>query len=173
MGLFSRRSEAPMADSWSAVKEMTPPRAERATEEVYVVEAEDEAQNGRIGKGSRIVGTLRSEGSVRIYGEVEGEIVVAGAVTLRRGGRVTGDVRASRVVVEGDLTADVRASDRVEIGATGRLFGNVVTPRLIIHEGAIFEGNCAMAEAVDRAQAPAARAVAGTEPAGESLSLAS
>ena len=41
MSLFSRRSEAPMADSWSAVKEMTPPQTEQATEEVYVVEAEN------------------------------------------------------------------------------------------------------------------------------------
>jgi cytoskeletal protein CcmA (bactofilin family) len=158
-----------MGDSWSAVKEMTPPRAERATEEVYVVEAEDEEQNGRIGKGSRIVGTLRFEGSVRIYGEVEGEIIAADAVIIRRGGRVTGDVRASRVVVEGELTADVRAADRVEIGATGRLLGNVVAPRLVIHEGAIFEGSCAMAEA----GAPAARAAAESERVRESLSLAS
>jgi cytoskeletal protein CcmA (bactofilin family) len=77
------------------------------------------------------------------------------------------------VVVEGDLTADVRAADRVEIGATGRLFGNVVAPRLVIHEGAIFEGSCAMAEAAHRADAPAARAVADAEPVRESLSLAS
>jgi cytoskeletal protein CcmA (bactofilin family) len=162
-----------MADSWSPVKEMTPPEAEQATQQAYVIEAESEEQNGRIGKGSRIVGTLRFEGSVRIYGEVEGEIIAADAVILRRGGRVTGEVRASRVVVEGDLTADVRAGDRVEIGATGRLFGNVVTPRLVVHEGAIFEGNCAMAEAADRVEGPAAHAVTKTEPAAESLSLAS
>jgi cytoskeletal protein CcmA (bactofilin family) len=162
-----------MADSWSAVKEMTPPQTEQATEEVYVVEAENEEQNGRVGKGSRIVGTLRFEGSVRIHGEVEGEIIAGDAVILRRGGRVTGNVNASRVVVEGDVTADVRASDRVEIGATGRLIGNVVTLRLIIHEGAIFEGNCVMAEAAHRAEAPAARAVPKPEPAKESLSLAS
>jgi cytoskeletal protein CcmA (bactofilin family) len=110
---------------------------------------------------------------VRIYGDVEGEVIAADAVILRRGGRVTGKVNASRVVVEGDVAADVRASDRVEIGATGRLLGNVVTPRLVVHEGAIFEGNCAMAEASHRAGAPAAHAAAKTEPAAESLSLAS
>jgi cytoskeletal protein CcmA (bactofilin family) len=172
MSLFSHRSEAPMADSWSAVKEVTPRQPEEATEAILVVEAEDEKANGRIGKGSRIVGTLRFEGSVRIYGEVEGEIIAVDAVIVRRGGRVTGDVRASRVVIEGDATADVRA-DRVEIGPTGRLLGNVVAPRLVIHEGAIFDGSCAMAEAAHPAEASSPRAVTQTKPASEPLPLAS
>jgi cytoskeletal protein CcmA (bactofilin family) len=161
-----------MADSWPAVKEMTPRRDEHPAEEVYVVEAEDEAANGRIGKGSRVAGTLRFEGSVRIYGDVEGEIIAADAVIVRRGGRVTGDVRASRVVIEGDLTADVRATDRIEVGATGRLFGNVVTTRLVIHEGAIFEGNCAMAEKRPE-EASSGRAGVKAEAASAALPLAS
>jgi cytoskeletal protein CcmA (bactofilin family) len=108
---------------------------------------------------------------VRIYGEVEGEVTAADAVIVRRGGRVTGDVRASRVVIEGDVAADVRA-DRVEVGATGRLLGNVVAPRLVIHEGAIFDGSCAVAEGARPAEASSPHAEAKTGP-NEPLSLAS
>ncbi len=158
MSLFSGRSEASMADSWPSVKEMTPHEVGQAKEDVYVVEAEDEEQNGRIGKGSLVVGTLQFEGSVRVYGDVEGEIVAAGAVIVRRGGRVNGQVRASRVVIEGEVTADVRSNDRVEIGATGRLFGSVIAPRLVIHEGAIFEGRCAMTEGAHPAEVSPPRA---------------
>ena len=66
MSLFGRRSEEPSADSWRSVEEMTPGSNEPAPSDVYLVEAEDEERNGRIGKGSRVVGVLRFEGSVRI-----------------------------------------------------------------------------------------------------------
>ena len=135
-----------MADSWRSVEEMPPQSHESATGDVYLVEAEDEERNGRIGKGSRVVGVLRFEGSVRIYGEVEGEIHAADAVIVRRGGRVAAQIRARRVVIEGEATGDLVAHDRVEIGATGQLFGNLVSPRLVIHEGAVFEGKSAVAD---------------------------
>ena len=160
MSLFGRRSEESSADSWRSVEEMTPGSNEPAPSDVYLVEAEDEERNGRIGKGSRVVGVLRFEGSVRIYGEVDGEIHAGDAVIVRRGGRVAGEIRAGRVVVEGDATADVYARDLVEIGATGSLFGNLVSPRLVIHEGAVFEGRSALA---DPGRAEDAASVAQTE----------
>jgi len=73
---------------------------------------------------------------------------------------VAGEIRAGRVVVEGDATADVYARDLVEIGATGSLFGNLVSPRLVIHEGAVFEGRSALA---DPGRAEDAASVAQTE----------
>ena len=137
------------------------------------MEAEDEERNGRIGKGSRVVGTLRFEGSVRIYGEVEGEIFAGDAVIVRRGGRVAGEIRASRVVIEGDATANVFARDRVELGATGRLFGNIVSPRLVMHEGAVFEGTSAVGEPDRAAAVTASRPGHAEAPAEDALPLAS
>ena len=172
MSLFSRRSEESVADSWPTVEEMTSRSHKPATNDVYLVEAEDEERNGRIGKGSRVVGILRFEGSVRIYGEVEGEIHAGDAVIVRRGGRVAAEIHARRVVIEGEATADVHALDRVEIGATGRLFGNLVAPRLVIHEGAVFEGTSALAEPA-RAEELVPGTVTEAAPRDEVLSLAS
>jgi cytoskeletal protein CcmA (bactofilin family) len=173
MSFFGRRSEEPIADSWQSVEEMTPRSAEPAPSDVYLVEAEDEARNGRIGKGSRVIGTLRFEGSVRIYGEVEGEIVAGDAVIVRRGGRVAGEIRASRVVIEGDATIDVFAGDRVELGATGRLVGNIVSPRLVMHEGAVFEGTSAVGEPASAPAVAAERPGNDEVSVGEALPLAS
>ena len=149
MNVFGRKSEEPVVHGFgSDVKDVTVAQhsAARATSEI-AIEAEDDECNGRIGKGSRLSGKLSFEGSVRVYGEVEGEIEAGEAVIVRRGGRVSAEVRANEVVIEGEVKADVQARERVEIGATGRLNGHVVAPCLVIHEGAIFEGTCSMGSA--------------------------
>ena len=146
MSLFARRNEEFVTDSPLNVKDVTlgAVSLHAPVNEIHI-EAEDDEHNGRIGKGSRLSGTLVFEGSVRVYGEVEGEIVAGEAVIVRRGGKVNAKIRATEVVIEGHVTADVHATGRVEIGVTGSFSGSLVTPCLVIHEGARFDGNCSMA----------------------------
>ena len=146
MSLFARRNEEFATDSPLTVKDVTLGAVSRQppVNEIHI-EAEDDERNGRIGKGSRLSGTLVFEGSVRVYGEVEGEIVAGEAVIVRRGGKVNAKIRATELVIEGHVTADVQVTRRVEIGVTGSFSGSLVTPCLVIHEGARFDGNCSMA----------------------------
>ncbi|HSD09815.1 MAG TPA: hypothetical protein VLF14_02455, partial [Candidatus Binatia bacterium] len=76
MSLFGRRNEEPsVIDSSYAVEDVTLfSGATRSIATEIAIEVEDDEPNGRIGKGSRVSGKLEFEGSVRIYGEVEGEI---------------------------------------------------------------------------------------------------
>src|SRR6266542_7164758 len=143
MSLFGRRSEEPrVADLSYTGEDMTLPSVAESTTAIEIaIEPEDDESNGRIGKGSRVCGKLAFESSIRIYGEVEGEIAAGEAVIIRRGARVNAKIRANEVVIEGDVTADIRATGRVEVGATGRLSGTIATPRLVIHEGATFDGS--------------------------------
>jgi cytoskeletal protein CcmA (bactofilin family) len=155
MSLFVRRNEESAVDSSPVVKDVTldTRSIEPARNEIHI-EAQDDECNGRIGKGSRLSGHLAFEGSVRVYGEVEGEIVAGEAVIVRRGGKVKAKIHASELVIEGDVEAEVHATGRVEIGVTGNFSGSIVTPCLVIHEGARFEGRCSMgslSEAEDRA----------------------
>ena len=148
MSLFTRRNEYTGNDSSPTVTDVTsaaPPIAPVMNE--MRIESCDDERNGRIGRGSRLTGKLAFEGSVYVYGTVEGEVVAGEAVIVRRGGRVEGKVRASQVVIEGHVTAEIRCDGRVEIGATGYFEGSVLTPALVIHEGARFEGNCSMGAA--------------------------
>jgi cytoskeletal protein CcmA (bactofilin family) len=175
MSLFARKNDEPGAiDSSSAVEDVTHPSTEQrpiATE--IPVEAEDVEANGRIGKGSRVSGKLEFAGSARIYGEVEGQIVAGEAVIIRRGAQVNAKIHANEVVIEGDVTADVQATGRVEIGATGRLRGTVSAPRLILHDGAIFDGSCSMTGTTEVEALPSKVDTAEELPDAEALSLAS
>jgi cytoskeletal protein CcmA (bactofilin family) len=109
----------------------------------------------QLGKGSRIEGKLSFDGSVRIDGQVEGEIQAQEAVIIGESAVVNAQVSAGTLILTGRLTGDVVARKRVELRAPGRLTGNINTPCLVIHEGVVFEGRCSMTAA-----APAAAATA-------------
>jgi cytoskeletal protein CcmA (bactofilin family) len=106
---------------------------------------EAEADNcDYLGRGSRIQGKLRFEGSVRIVGAVDGEIEATESVIVEPGAEVKARITAAVVLVHGYLEAEVVAKERLEIGSSGVLHGKVTTTALVIHEGAVFEGSCAM-----------------------------
>ena len=97
-----------------------------------------------LGQGSRVEGKLTFEGSVRIDGQVEGEISAQDTVIIGEGAEVTAQINASAVVVHGRVNGDITARKRVELKAPATLLGNISTPSLIIHEGVVFEGHCTM-----------------------------
>jgi cytoskeletal protein CcmA (bactofilin family) len=97
-----------------------------------------------LGQGSRIEGKLTFEGSVRIDGQVEGEISAQDSVIIGEGAEVTGQIVANTIVLQGRVTGDLTARKRVELKAPASLAGNINTPSLVIHEGVVFEGHCSM-----------------------------
>jgi cytoskeletal protein CcmA (bactofilin family) len=102
---------------------------------------------GHLHKGSRITGQLAFEGSVRIDGSVEGEIRCLETLTIGEGAEVRARISSRVVIIRGKVEGNVTAKDRVELLTPGRLFGNVSTPRLIITEGVVFDGDCSMGAA--------------------------
>jgi cytoskeletal protein CcmA (bactofilin family) len=102
---------------------------------------------GQLHKGSRITGQLAFEGSVRIDGSVEGEIRCHETLTIGEGAEVRARISSRVVIIRGKVEGNVTAKDKVELLVPGRLFGNVSTPRLIITEGVVFDGDCSMGTA--------------------------
>ena len=100
-----------------------------------------------LGKGTKIVGKLTFEGSVRIEGQIEGEIAAQDALTIGEGAVVKAKINGTNVVVHGNVTGDISAQTRLELRAPSKVVGNISTPNLVIQEGAIFEGQCSMAGA--------------------------
>lgn len=100
-----------------------------------------------LGKGSRVEGKLSFEGSVRIDGQVDGEIQAQDAVIIGETAVVKAQITAGTVILTGRLQGDVVARKRVELRAPGKLTGNITTPSLVIHEGVTFEGHCSMGSA--------------------------
>jgi cytoskeletal protein CcmA (bactofilin family) len=135
MSLFVRKNEeSTVAPSVSVVAP------------VRQVERVEDPKCDYLGRGSRIQGKLRFEGSVQIAGVVEGEIDATEGVVVERGAEVSARITASTVLVHGTVDADIHARGRLEVGATGVIRGKVTTAALVVHEGAVFEGSCTMGE---------------------------
>ncbi len=91
-----------------------------------------------IGSGMQIVGSLDSPGVIRVEGAVLGNVNAAGQVLVAHGGKVDGDVHAREVVLDGEVTGSIVAQ-RVEVQASAVIHGDITTPKLMIHEGAMLD----------------------------------
>lgn len=102
-----------------------------------------------LGTGIIWKGGLSGSGGVRIEGAFEGEIAIRGLLVVGESGRVTcQDLRANVVIVAGAVRGDITA-EKVEIRATGRVWGNVTTAAFATEEGAFLRGQITMEERVD------------------------
>ena len=92
----------------------------------------------------KVKGEIVGDEDVTFDGRVDGIINLSRTLTIGKRGSVEADVRASNVVVHGSLIGNVIAEGKVEILATGRLEGNIKSPKIVIAEGAHFKGNVDM-----------------------------
>ena len=142
MALFGKDDKLQRPDDVRPFVVGGPPRANEAPQ------GEESAQT-QLGKGSRIEGKLNFEGSVRIDGQIDGEIEAQDTVIIGDTAVINAHISAGTVVVKGKVTGDVAGRKRVELRAPGKLIGNITTPSLVIHEGVVFEGHCSMGGAPD------------------------
>jgi cytoskeletal protein CcmA (bactofilin family) len=87
-----------------------------------------------------IEGKIEGSGHVRIAGSFKGDVNVQGNLTIETGARVTGQVRASTVIVAGELHGNIEAAARVEIQETGILVGDVKAGSLTVSAGSRMRG---------------------------------
>lgn len=82
-----------------------------------------------IGKNSKLTGDIQFRGGLHVDGTVKGNLTAEpgaeAAVTISEHGRVEGEVRVPRVLIDGALEGDVYASDRIELAARARVKGNI------------------------------------------------
>jgi cytoskeletal protein CcmA (bactofilin family) len=97
-----------------------------------------------LGPGSKANGRLLFEGPTTIEGEVEGEILVHGALTIGDNAVIKGKVSATTIVVRGKVTADIQAEKKIELQPSALVVGDLTTQALVIADGATFEGHCSM-----------------------------
>jgi len=100
--------------------------------------------NGFLDAGSQMEGELRFEDTFRIDGKFNGTIVSKGDLIVGEGGEIEAEVRTRRIFVSGTVRGTVRATERVEVTAIGRVLADIFTPSLAIEDGAFFEGRCSM-----------------------------
>jgi cytoskeletal protein CcmA (bactofilin family) len=121
--------------------------------------SEPRAQLGRdmvnIGKSVVIKGELSGSEDLTIEGHVEGRIDLKGNVlTIGPNGKIKAEVFAKAVVVLGEVTGNVTASEKVDIRDNGSVDGDIASPRVAIAEGAHFRGSVDMQRAGAAAAKP-------------------
>lgn len=103
---------------------------------------EDDLVNSIVGEGATFNGDFKLKGIIRIDGTFKGLIDTEGKVIIGKTGRVDTDIKAKVVVAGGEMYGNIYASERVTLLSTCRLYGDIITSRLIIEEGVVFHGKC-------------------------------
>jgi len=87
-------------------------------------------------------GTLCFSSSMEINGRFEGEIIADGPLIIGESAVVKANIQAqSTVLIRGKMQGDINAKDKVEIAAKAQLYGDVVSPRFSLSDGAVFVGS--------------------------------
>ncbi len=126
----------------------TPPTPEPEAAVSETLAARDTAtarSNAMIGASIVIKGTVSGDEDLLVQGKVEGSIELKNnEVSVGQSGRVTADVSAKTVKIDGEVTGDIHGGEKVVISKSGRVRGNIVAPRVTLEDGAIFKGSIDM-----------------------------
>jgi cytoskeletal protein CcmA (bactofilin family) len=145
--------------------EGNPPREVTMGERDLMQPGRQAGMDAFLGKGSKVTGKLVFEGAGRIEGQVEGEITAQDTLTIGEGAVVNAKVTGTSIIIEGRVTGDVTARQRLELRTASRVQGNIATACLVVQEGAVFEGQCAMSGAEVTSLSEKRGAMAAVKPA--------
>ena len=133
--MMFRRQDAEALHEGSAEQ---PPARERREE------AMTDSEVTIVGAGARLEGNVVSAGSLRIDGQVKGQINAEGDVALSPQSQVEADIRAENVSVGGRFKGNIVVKGKAHLARGGRVDGNITSKTLVIEEGGIFHGQSIM-----------------------------
>ena len=102
--------------------------------------AERELKESLIASDLTIEGTIDGAGHVRIAGKFKGDVNVQGNLTIEQGAKLTGSVRANKVVIAGEVEGNIESAQQVELLAGGALTGDIKAGTLTVASGARMRG---------------------------------
>ncbi len=95
-----------------------------------------------IGADAVVFGDIELQEGLIIYGTVHGSIRTKGPIRISMTGNIKGDVFASDIHLEGEVNGNITVEDRAVLGSRSKLKGDLIYRKLLIEEGAQFEGKC-------------------------------
>lgn len=99
-----------------------------------------------IGAGAVFSGNLTVKDTIRIDGEVTGDVKTDAVLILGSSGKITGDVEADTIFAGGCITGNLKAENKVEVSSTAKIYGDIATKVIVIDENAVFQGKCDMGQ---------------------------
>ncbi|MFN8277139.1 MAG: polymer-forming cytoskeletal protein [Chitinophagales bacterium] len=104
----------------------------------------------QLGAGTVISGDLNSDADIRIDGKINGNVTTKGKLVLGSSGQIEGDVRCENGYIEGRINGRVEASELLILNKTALINGDLVIKKLVVEEGAKFNGKCTMGVQINR-----------------------
>lgn len=104
--------------------------------------------SGFVGHGTVLTGETHFQMMLRVDGHLTGTVSSDGGTLLvGTNGQVDASISVAVATVNGTVNGDIVATEKIHLGRTAKVIGNIATPRLVIEEGAVFEGGCNMLKA--------------------------
>ena len=120
-----------------------------------------------LGPDANFKGELSFEKGMRLMGRFEGKVNTPGRLHVAREAKMSADVEAGAIVVEGEVQGNLSANDRIELKQTARYEGDLRATKLVVDEGAVFNGHVSVGpdgQATKRPQPGGPAAAAGGGP---------
>ncbi len=104
--------------------------------------------SGFVGHGTVLTGETNFQMMLRVDGHLTGTVSSdGGTLIVGTNGQVDANVAVSAATINGTVNGDIVATDKIHLGRTAKVVGNIQAPRLTLEEGAILEGSCSMLKA--------------------------
>jgi len=101
-----------------------------------------------IAKETKIVGEIVAQGNIRIEGTVEGTLRSEKKVVIGDSAKVIGNINAVDIEISGFIEGQVKCSETLYLKKTAVIKGDMFTNKLVVENGAVFNGKCQMTEDV-------------------------
>lgn len=110
---------------------------------------DEEKITGFFDSNTTMKGELSFRGSFRIDGYFEGKINSEAVLIIGDEAKVKAEIEVGICVIRGEMQGTVKAKEKIEIHDKGRVTGILITPRLMVEEGAFLEARCFTGEAAN------------------------
>lgn len=125
----------------------TPPQKQETAKKVTTTSTNQSTHLASIGPSIHFKGELTGEEGLIIDGKVEGTIDLKGnQLIIGPNGEIKADVYAQTIIVNGSLTGELHGIEKVHISKSGKVNGNIFSPRVSLEDGAKFKGSIDMSE---------------------------
>jgi cytoskeletal protein CcmA (bactofilin family) len=100
--------------------------------------------NGLIDRGCSFEGKLMFDGSVQVNGDFRGQILSDGTLIVGPEAKIQAEIQIDTIIVEGSIEGTIEAKQRVELRRGANVVGDLITPALVVEDGAMFQGRSQM-----------------------------
>ncbi len=132
----------------SVVSNQTTSRGAISESELIARDIKEGRLSGYVGSGTVLTGETNFQSMLRVDGHLTGRVMSEdGTLIVGSTGQIDANVMVAAAVINGTINGDVIATERVELGRLAHIMGNIFSPRLVVEDGALLEGNCSMIKA--------------------------